>query len=327
MRLVGFVLKKSELPMILALEHLVEKGVVKLLVPDLVLSEYERNKDRVIDATRKRLTAECKVVRDILNSFGGDQKKTAIDAIDDVNHRLPLLAEANLITMRRVQQLFQAAIHVPVSDASKLKAAERALAKKAPFHKQKNSLADAVLLETFDEFRQTQGDEYESLRFITANVSDFSAEDHRKPHIDFAEIFDDERTKFFSTVAPALGDLFDIDEFKTDHGWAWEDQTRGLQEILETMDELVDKVWYNRHMLRAALIEEGRIKLIPAGTKHRANFEIHEDIWAGALASANSVKDRYAELGPWTDFEWGMINGKLSALRWVLGDHWDNLDT
>jgi hypothetical protein len=26
-------------------------------------------------------------------------------------------------------------------------------------------------------------------------------------------------------------------------------------------------------------------------------------------------------------FEWGMINGKLSALRWVLGEDWDELYT
>jgi len=32
-------------------------------------------------------------------------------------------------------------------------------------------------------------------------------------------------------------------------------------------------------------------------------------------------------LGPYTDFEWGMINGKLSALQWVTGSEWDFLDT
>ena len=45
--------------------------------------------------------------------------------------------------------------------------------------------------------------------------------------------------------------------------------------------------------------------------------------------AARRLEKRYAdgELGPWSDFEWGMINGKLSALRWMLGSEWDFLDT
>lgn len=33
------------------------------------------------------------------------------------------------------------------------------------------------------------------------------------------------------------------------------------------------------------------------------------------------------QLGPYTDFELGMLNGKLSALRWVQGSEWDFHDT
>ena len=41
------------------------------------------------------------------------------------------------------------------------------------------------------------------------------------------------------------------------------------------------------------------------------------------------VESRYGKknLGPYEDFERGMVMGKLSALRWVLGSDWDFLDT
>ncbi len=91
---------------------------------------------------------------------------------------------------------------------------------------------------------------------------------------------------------------------------------RSEEEIIESIEEFFDKVWYNRHQ----------------GLKYRVlkkNEKIDPEIWRGALAAAKKVEKKYGKinLGPWSDFEWGMLNGKLSALRWVLGEDWDMLDT
>jgi len=49
------------------------------------------------------------------------------------------------------------------------------------------------------------------------------------------------------------------------------------------------------------------------------------------LAAMRAAEKRYGKRKIRTyyhdDFGWGMLNGKLSALRWVLGDEWDMLDT
>jgi len=61
----------------------------------------------------------------------------------------------------------------------------------------------------------------------------------------------------------------------------------------------------------------------------REQTHITEDVWKGARKSAKKAERTLGagNYGPWTDFEWGMINGKLSALRWMLGEDWDELYT
>lgn len=104
---------------------------------------------------------------------------------------------------------------------------------------------------------------------------------------------------------------------------------------MDSIGELTDKVWYNRHQVRREKIEEGRIKIVEKETHRPGDYverTIQRDIWEGAQRSARKVeKSRNVmgrkNLGPWDDFEWDVINGKLSALRWILGDEWDMLDT
>lgn len=94
------------------------------------------------------------------------------------------------------------------------------------------------------------------------------------------------------------------------------DEVRTLEEVLEAENMFFDKMWFDRHLSLEYRIEQGM-------------EDVNPEIWQGAMESARKVIEKYGEenLGPYSDFEWGMLNGKLSALRWVLGDEWDMLDT
>ena len=92
---------------------------------------------------------------------------------------------------------------------------------------------------------------------------------------------------------------------------------RTRAELLAAEKEFFDKVWYIRSLIHDERIENGER---PAPDPElRARID----------TAQQRVRDTYGEddVGPWDDWEWGFVNGKLSALRWVLGDEWDFLDT
>jgi hypothetical protein len=91
---------------------------------------------------------------------------------------------------------------------------------------------------------------------------------------------------------------------------------RSIEEIAEVANEFCEKIWFDRHMVRREKMASGKEMCDP-------------EIWKAALASAEKVIAKYGleNLSPYSKFDWGMLNGKLSALRWVMGDEWDMLDT
>lgn len=55
---------------------------------------------------------------------------------------------------------------------------------------------------------------------------------------------------------------------------------------------------------------------------------VPEDIRKNAFKTAEEILNKFGEeeLGPYDDFEAGILWGKLLALRWVLGADWDFCD-
>lgn len=100
------------------------------------------------------------------------------------------------------------------------------------------------------------------------------------------------------------------------------------KKVIEGAEQELDaKVWYNRHQILKQRISDHTMWLVEEDTGLPNTTP--KDIWEGALRAATKVEETYGieNLGPHSDFEWGMLNGKLSALRWVMGEDWDSLDT
>jgi hypothetical protein len=108
-------------------------------------------------------------------------------------------------------------------------------------------------------------------------------------------------------------------------------ELRDIESLFEVEKEFCDKVWYSRCHLRIKQeLENGEVKLVKKWKPEYSTQDfISKEIWEGAKKSAKRVEKKYKKknLGPYSDFDWGMINGKLSAIRWMLGDDWDQLDT
>ena len=114
--------RKNDLPIVSALEALTSSKTIKLVIPDLVITEYEKNQDEVANRTVKRLSYEFKQVKNIVNEFATDSKQQAIDVLNDVSSRLPLLSEANDSTINRVEKLIEDALTIDITDSSKIAA-------------------------------------------------------------------------------------------------------------------------------------------------------------------------------------------------------------
>lgn len=322
-------------PLLTVIEDLHQLGQLRLLVPDVIRAEFARNKAKVVGESGRSLSSALKRAREAVALFGdGGRMSAALDQIHEVGQRLPALGEVAARSVAHIEKLLSWGEQIATSEAVKLRAAQRAIDGRAPFHRQKNSINDAILIEIYGKAIRTRTPERTRYAFVTHNIKDFSdpAGSDTAPHPDLAENFSRVKSLYFINLAAAIHrvDPLMVTELMVDAETKYE--ARPLSEIVDAIGELLDKIWYNRHLVLREKIELGKVKIVDKETfpvKDHSKRPVQRDIWEGALRSAEKMERKYGReaLGPYSTFDWGMMNGKLSALRWALGEDWDILDT
>ncbi|HWS03436.1 MAG TPA: PIN domain-containing protein [Gammaproteobacteria bacterium] len=327
----------KQTPLLLVVENMVRDKTLSLIVPRLVHDEFQRNRERVAKASTRSLASHFQQVKEAVNKGTTDprRKKALLAQLDDLNHKIPLIGGVAEGILERIDKLLQQAKIVGTSDAAKLRAADRALNRRAPCHRDnKNSIADALVIEAYFEVVKA-GKTGERFAFVTHNKNDFSVlnGNQKLPHPDLAPGFSKIKSMYFINLTELLRriDPYTVTELTWEQ--MWQQEPRSLSEMLAAHEVLWRQVWYNRHKNRERMVQQGKIKIVPRDVWEKGNRDsqnqIIDEIWKSALRAAKSTERELGKdnIGPWTDFEWGMINGKLSAIRWVLGDEWDMLDT
>jgi hypothetical protein len=309
---------------IVPLRVLKHQGMLELLVPPVVIEEFDRNRVRSETAVTTSVLDRLRQLRRELREYAGE-KHEQIWLAETAQH-IPLVNAMAPQNHREIDELLCSGMTVEPTDLECARAVQRGLNRRAPFTAEKNSTADALIIETYAS-QIALADTDDVYAFVTSNHKDFSLPngDHRLPHHDLADLFDGARSRYIYQVeglhellVDQLGDEY-LEEYYEVEFLINDEEPRTLAEIIEAEGEYFDRVKYVRSVVHSdeedpALSDEVRARIRTVRER---------------VESAYGRDELWKAIGPGHDEAWqyGYISGKLATLRWVLGSEWDFLDT
>lgn len=192
------------------IEALLSSPNVTLLVPKIVIEEFDKHKDESAKQLAKRIKVRVVETKRFLQEYSdaGD-KDPAIPILENFLSRVDKLDEVAGKLVRRIESLFrlpQTKVLVASTDTL-VRVTERGYRKQAPFHT-RNGTADAVIIELYGECVRQNTASNCRFTFVTSNKNDFSnKQDHRLPHDDIKTLFDDGRSSYSLNIAEAVNRL------------------------------------------------------------------------------------------------------------------------
>jgi len=156
------------------LEEQVKSGITVLITCELIIQEWERNKEKIIKSIAESIKSYSKSAIQIANFLPESEKNKLIEILEKYKSQEVeqlKIAEAHFT---RVENLFKASTVFKIEDELKLKVIDLGISKKAPFHNSKNNISDALIYFGAIEYVQSSWIIANEIIFVSQNHKEFS---------------------------------------------------------------------------------------------------------------------------------------------------------
>lgn len=187
--------------------QLKESGQIELVVSNVVLEELEEHKDKIVDKRIASYKGHLRNLKNILDLFEEKTQELLKSEIETIHQNLPKRAGVLNKNINLIVDLVKQSIQVENKPQNIFNVIKRAKEKSFPFHKNKNSVKDALISEAFVEFLKSLPADTTEVYFVTDNTEDFSDTTNKTlPHKDWESNFKD-KVYYSTNIASIINSI------------------------------------------------------------------------------------------------------------------------
>lgn len=150
-----------------------ENGEIRIIVNDIILNEWKRNKEVTIKSLTNNIKNEYKSALNLANYLPVESKDKYLTIISDYKTESIRIKKANE-KVAEIEAFMNSCTIINTTDSQKLFIAELASNKKPPFQNNKNNFNDALILRNICEFVDSEFPLLYDLIFVSNNPDDFT---------------------------------------------------------------------------------------------------------------------------------------------------------
>lgn len=193
-----------------------ESGEITVIVNDIILKEWNRNKPTTIKTLTNNIKNEYKSALNLSNYFQGVGRTNYLQTISEYEDEVNRIKKAEE-RVEEIEYFMKSCTIINTTDEQKLFIAELSINKNPPFQNNKNNFNDALILRNICEFAECESPFTHDLIYVSNNPDDFIDKLTKEVHEDLLKGLKPTKLKNVTELGEALKLapelIIDIDEW------------------------------------------------------------------------------------------------------------------